>query len=339
MKVLSLTLGLAAVACVAAQVADPLAPADNNNNQYAWTAGQDDLAIQAEGISGLMAELGFRSQILSQMENKAEFKTDVVGCEGAKTIIKNAMETVRSTLEALKPVPVITPVIEIASNILAQLETIVNAPLDVTNGMPFNVVDITFGVAKLILTSLGSAIPFLGDTFINLAATLNSISSSIKGLVGCAGGATKTLLESTHCSGIADLYRAAVAASVKVSPALSMPAEASEDMKRLATGSLTVLDLMSKNSIATTNDALLTTRPIFASDVLDQYRIEMVRVADSDDIKAYAQASLAATVGLSNALEACLRVAADPVGAIDDLNDELEAQSRIDHDDKDEEDD
>ncbi|KAF9193571.1 hypothetical protein BGZ51_002859 [Haplosporangium sp. Z 767] len=332
MKVLLLTLGLAAITCVAAQAADPLAPADNIINQYAWTASQDDLAIQAEEVSGLMSELEFRSQILSQMEGKAESKVDAIDCEGAKTIIRSAIEAVRITLETLTPVPVITPVMEIASNILAQLEIMVDAPLNVTNGMPFNVVGITFSATKLVLTSLGSAIPLLGDIFVNQAATLNSVSLSIKDLSGCAGGVTETLLEPIHCSGIADLYRAAVATSAKVSPALSLPAEASEDMKRLAAGSLTVLDLMSKNSIAATNDALLTTRPIFAADVLDQYRIEIVRVANSDDIKAYAQASLAATVGLSNALEACLRVVADPVGAIDDLNDELEAQFRIDKD-------
>ncbi|KAF9364420.1 hypothetical protein BGX34_001582 [Mortierella sp. NVP85] len=55
---------------------------------------------------------------------------------------------------------------------------------------------------------------------------------------------------------------------------LAINGSATEDMKRAAAGSASVLDLMDKSSIASSNENLLAVRPIFAGDLLDQYRQE-----------------------------------------------------------------
>jgi hypothetical protein len=106
----------------------------------------------------------------------------------------------------------------------------------------------------------------------------------------------------------------------------------------LASSSLTLLDLMSKTSIAKTNEALLATRPIFAGDLIQEYRAELMRLAPTDDIRNYAEISLGLIVGYSNSLEACLRVAADPVGAFDEVDEELEAEMEEDEEEENEND-
>lgn len=87
---------------------------------------------------------------------------------------------------------------------------------------------------------------------------------------------------------------------------------------------------MDQSSIASSNDALLTTRPIFSASLLDQYRHEIVQKADSDALKQFVQADLAVLISISNALEACLHVAADPEAAADELAEEYEALAEED---------
>ncbi|KAG0281377.1 hypothetical protein BGZ95_004407 [Linnemannia exigua] len=141
---------------------------------------------------------------------------------------------------------------------------------------------------------------------------------------------TKLAIEPSSCYALADIYRGVTQDAAGSSPALDLPIDVPEDLKRLAGGSLTILDMLSKNSIAATNEALLSSRPIFAADILDQYRTELIRVTMDEEIKGYAVAALGSVVGVSNSLEACLRVAADPVAAIDELNEEMEAQAFYD---------
>jgi len=159
----------------------------------------------------------------------------------------------------------------------------------------------------------------------------------LRKLISCQAGATQLSTDEFRCYSLADLYREALEDSVKISPALNLPADASEELRRFTTGSLTLLDLMAKTSIAKTNDALLATRPIFAADLLQEYRAELLRLAPPEDIRNYADISLGSIVGFSNSLEACLRVAADPVGALDELNKDLDAEA--DEDDFEDEDD
>ncbi|KAF9575883.1 hypothetical protein EC968_001266 [Mortierella alpina] len=113
-----------------------------------------------------------------------------------------------------------------------------------------------------------------------------------------------------QCSAIADLYRILLKGAIQQCPVV--PESASEDLKRVLTGSLSVLGLMDSSSIAVNNEALLDARPIFSAGLLDQYRREVLNLAEneSEKIKAFAQTDLAMAVSISNALEACLRVAA-----------------------------
>ena len=137
-----------------------------------------------------------------------------------------------------------------------------------------------------------------------------------------------------QCYDLTNMYRIVVTQATKTSPALNLPAETSEDLKRLAAGSLSLLDLLDKSSVASTNEALLATRPIFVADGLDQFRIELLRVGNTEELQNYAQVALGTVVGMSNALEAFLRVAADPVGAIDELNEELDARDDYDEEEE-----
>ncbi|KAG9327679.1 hypothetical protein KVV02_006383 [Mortierella alpina] len=339
MRILSISLGLAAVAYVAAQAADPLAPVDAQSNFAMSAGGPDDLAFRAEEASMSISELSFRAEFLSMFDKQIDFNADTANCEGAKLIIKNAVKTVQGAVTFISnTVPIVAPIAVFLKNTLAQLNNVVDGALELSNGAAVIAITIAFKAAIAALTPFSLPVSPLAPIFSPLIETLKSIESTALDLIRCATGATKIEIQAAHCNSLADLYRLVVDDSTKTSGALGLSAEASEELKRLTAGSAAVLELMGKNSIAANNEALLSTRPIFAADVLDQYRIELLRATDAaENVKIYAETSLGVVVGISNALEACLRIAADPAGAIDDLNDELEAQARFD--DMDDEDD
>jgi len=147
------------------------------------------------------------------------------------------------------------------------------------------------------------------------------IEPQLRRLLTCQQGVVSIgrLTDETQCNALADLYRATLEDSVKISPALNLPADASEELRRLTTGSLAVLDLLSKTSIAKTIDDLLAICPSFASDLMQEYRAELLRLSPTEDIRNYTDISLGSVVSFSNSLEACLRVAADPVGALEEF--------------------
>ncbi|KAG0326829.1 hypothetical protein BGZ99_008931 [Dissophora globulifera] len=327
MKVVPLYLGLAAAVCITVQAFDPLAPTEVVEN-YSWTSvtSQDELAFQAEEYSASASELVFRDQLLSRLESSSDFMADSADCLGAKEIVKNALATVKGALDLVHVIPVVGQMFEYLKSALDNISNVVDTSLEVGNTSAYFSINLAFTAAKLTLSSI--AFGPLAAVILPIIATLESVQSSLNDLIRCATGAkiSRIAIEPSYCSGVADMYRLVISESSKISPALNLPADASEDLKRLAAGSLSLLQLLAKSSIASTNEALLNTRPIFASDVLNQFRVELLRVADSDTIKSYAQAGLGSVVGVSNALEACLRVAADPVRAADELNEELEAQ-------------
>ncbi|KAG0055980.1 hypothetical protein BGZ83_006747 [Gryganskiella cystojenkinii] len=148
-------------------------------------------------------------------------------------------------------------------------------------------------------------------------------------------GRSKMSLEEAHCSSLADFYRQVTASSIDQFPVLAD--SATDEVKRLSTGSISVLSLMSKSSIASSNEGLLATRPIFAGRLLEQYRDELLHQDSiSDDFRMFVRGQLGIIVSLSNALEACLHIAADPVHAADGLEDELEYDDYEDEDFEDE---
>ncbi|KAG0284913.1 hypothetical protein BGZ96_010763 [Linnemannia gamsii] len=341
MRILSLSVGLAAVTFVAVQAADPLAATGAQNN-YEWApaASDQDLAAQVEDLSAQVAEIEFRASILSRLEQEpsADFKAEGT-CDGSMANLKTSLSSISGPLSTTGLEPYTGSVVRHIQQTNDRLISMISGAG--SNGGSLPVATITFAIESLvqILEGIASVIP-LESTAKPILQAMNSLQESVAIFSQCGAEGGKITIEPSSCFALADIYRGVIQDAAGANPALNLPTDAPQDLRRLASGSLTILDLISKYSIAATNEALLASRPMFAADILDQYRTEMIRVTTSDEIKGYAVASLGTVVGVSNALEACLRVAADPVAAIDELNEELEAQALYDeYEDEDDDDD
>lgn len=316
---------------IAAAIA-PLAP---TNAQAVYTYGAettDDAAeMSPDDFAYAVSELRFRSDFLTQFEESQkapskEVAPDSLECFAITSAIRQALDAARA---AIKPISAdLGPIGTLLDSVFVMVEKAI------TNLDDLKILAVPLNFATLSTRTILGAIPGISS----IAASLKDLLDQIEKIVTCLfSGDTKIFVQATTCNNIADLYRIAVAEAAKTSPALKLPESASADLRRLAAGSLSVLDLMGKNAIATTNEALLATRPIFAADLLNQFREELLR-AEASDIKMYAGRDMSAVVGICNALEACLRVAADPIAAIDDLNEELDAADADEEDDIDEDD-
>lgn len=313
-----------------------MAPTADTPQNYAWApaAGQEDLAFQAEELSNAMSELEFRAEFLAYLDESSSsvIKAEADNCEGAKQITKNAFEVAKATLDVVAALPVLGEMLGYVKEAIDNAFHVVDDTIESANAASYHAVNLAFAAAKSVLNAISFG-PFKA-VFAPIISTLDKVQTAVNSLVRCATGATKWPFQQDQCYDLANMYRIVVTQATKTSPALNLPAETSEDLKRLAAGSLSLLDLLDKSSVASTNEALLASRPIFAADVLDQFRIELLRVGNTQEIQNYAQVALGTVVGISNALEACLRVAADPVGAIDELNEELDALDDYDEEEE-----
>ena len=112
-----------------------------------------------------------------------------------------------------------------------------------------------------------------------------------------------------------------MAEAIKSFPAVPSADEKTMNLQCYIEGAKSILVLASKSSIAATNQALLDIRPIFAASILEKYRLEIVRLSgDNKDAMNYAVSELGIIVAVSNALEACLHIAAGPVTAAKEIN-------------------
>ncbi|KAF9432819.1 hypothetical protein BGZ76_010290 [Entomortierella beljakovae] len=334
------SIGLAAIACAAAQASfDPMAAGSEQTN-FAWLpeGNQKDIAAQVEEVSAAISELELRAQFLSAMEvNTSEFKAESISCDTVRKSILEAITVAKGAIDLASKLPVIGQLLLSTKSVIETLETVVSGGSIANEIAMIITINLAITAAKGIVTS--AAVGPLALALNPTLTVLDTLQTLLTQNIGCFNsGLLQLEIQQSNCNQLADFYRQVISEAIMVNPALNLPADASEDLKRLAAGSLSVLDLMDKSCIATSNDALLASRPIFAADVLDQYRSELLRVATTEDIQTYAQAALGAAVGISNSLEACLRVAADPAGAINELNDELEAQAYYDEADEDDED-
>ncbi|KAF9958725.1 hypothetical protein BGZ65_001224 [Modicella reniformis] len=339
MKILTFSFSLAAVACVAAQVFDPMAPGADTSKNYAWgpEVNQGDLAFQAEEMSNAISELEFRAEFLSHLKNYSDSNAEATNCEGVKQITKDVIMAAKTPLDVISKFPVLGRMLDYVNGVIDNIPNLVDATQNPSNTSTSSIIAV--GTVFIIPAAVLPAISFgpYETTFTPIINNLSNIKSTVDDLTKCSTGAQKiAAIEQDYCYDLANMYRVVVTEATKISPALNLQTDASEDLKRLAAGSLSLLDLMNKSSVASTNEALLTSRPIFAADVLDQFRIELLRVGNTDEIRNYAQVALGTVVGLSNALEACLRIAADPIGATNELNDELFAQEVYDEEGEDE---
>ena len=188
------------------------------------------------------------------------------------------------------------------------------------------------GAINVVLTSVLALLGTLSfvPQLSSIAQVLKLVQATITLYAKCAtkpaasvfGLSAMSTFDLAHCGPLADIYRKAVTDSAGSAPKVAD--SASDEVKSLTSGSLSVLDLMAKSSIASKNEDLLATRPIFAASLLQRYREELLQQQLEDDWKLYAQADLSTIISLSNALEACLYVSADPAAAADDLMFEYE---------------
>ncbi|KAF9909498.1 hypothetical protein EC991_008480 [Linnemannia zychae] len=342
MKIAALSLGLAVVAVVAAQAADPLA-ANGAQTNYEWAqpADQAELISQLEESYSLISELEFRSQILARLEEQPAEATEgevfnaEYSCPAGYKVVADALKNVISTITGfISMVPGLGSVAQQLNVVVSSLEDAVKT---VSSGAIFATlltVKMVIGLLNLLQTATLGLLPS------SIKTTLDKIETGLGQLSVCVSNSESTqgipVIDNSSCYEIADLYRAIVAEVVAGAPTL--PADASEDLQRYFAGAQAILQIINKNSIAAKNEALLNTRPIFAAELLDEYRIEIVRSGAKDAIQTYAAGSMGLVIGSSNALEACLRVAADPVVAAEELNEELDALEDEDEADEDEDD-
>lgn len=129
------------------------------------------------------------------------------------------------------------------------------------------------------------------------------------------------MFDQQSCYLLADVYHNALADAVKA--LATLPTEVSKDLESYLEGAQMILDNASKTSIATTIETLMTIHPIIFADVLEQYRMKIVRNSgDNEAIKFYAMVDLGSVVAFSNGLEDCLRIAAGPTAAAMETNEE-----------------
>ncbi|KAG0287101.1 hypothetical protein BGZ96_008914 [Linnemannia gamsii] len=342
MRILSITLCAAAIACVAAQVAPEQQQQQDQatfgvvgiQDNYAWaaTATPEELALKADELAELVTEISFRAELLDSLNR--EFGATGLECIAIKLAIDTVLNGIIEAVKSATDNSFLKTVSQLLIDGLEKLKGLVgNVTTDSTGFV--NGLDFAFSALEAILNAIRTVpLPF------DISPLLKAIESTkpiIRTAVQCVLGGSKLFITQGHCIPTADMYRHFVDDATSNAPVV--PDTATEEWKRIAAGTSSALQL-SKNAIAQSNEALLSTHPIFAADLLNQYRDEYLRVAENDEAKIYAQTYLGAIVGASNALEACLRVAADPAVAAQELQQELNAQARFeDENDEDEDED
>ncbi|KAF8944268.1 hypothetical protein BGZ47_004443 [Haplosporangium gracile] len=271
---------------------DPLA-ANGAQTTYEWAqqAGeQNGLVYQLEESYSQVSELEFLAQLLSRPEQKADIEATATADGALQQVVKAI-----STAQAPRFLP-INIFMDKAPTLLTE---------DSKKGGPSNLGGTVLATDAVltILNLVSSASPGIFPSTIGQA--LKNVKEGLGNMLMCSTGGAA----STHCFEITDLYRAIVADVLANVP--GVPADALKDLQRYSVDTQAIFQFISKNSIAAKNEALLNSRPIFATEHLNTYRIEMVRAGAKDDVQ-------------DNA-EACLRIATNPAATIEDLNDGLDA--------------
>ncbi|KAF9910202.1 hypothetical protein EC991_007129 [Linnemannia zychae] len=337
MKIISATLCLTIAVCVAAQ-------ADPKQEAQSYFAR----ALNREEPQDTVSEFDYRSNILAQF-NIGGFQAQDVGIpdighlipdkgkdicgsipEIARAISPNVDGLVSSLLD---PSHVPALIISVVSTVLVPIKAALDT-LGLGDVTTFAIDALLSGIDVLILAIQAVAnLPIIGDVAKGLQSGLRTIRDTFSTIKAC--NKSKVAIEPSSCNLIADMYRAAVKTAAEKFPG-AYDAN-NEELKSLISASVALLGVMDQYSIASSNDALLASRPIFSTSLFDQYRQEIIEKADSDALKLYAQSDLAILVSISNGLEACLHVAADPEAAAEELAEELAEEYEASGEDEDEE--
>ncbi|KAG0085272.1 hypothetical protein BGZ93_008742 [Podila epicladia] len=346
MKILSIFLGLAAAAMTTVaeavqdqvkvtpeQVAafDPMAPLDVNV-YYAWatTGTEAEIAAKAEKMADSLSEVQFRSRLLARLETDiaapSKFLSDDVSpaCNDFLRKLKAGHKSLIDLLATLDTqVPVIGAFIKSAAEMAKKFLDLVDMAIDDASKVLGAGIDSSLAALESTLVALGAETG-LSDLLHPLASAIGAVRQVTKTIERCLGGVFAMSIDASYCYGVADLYRCMAQDVQNYTPALST--SSSEELKRLAAGASIVLNLIAQNSIAAKNEDLFSAQSIFAVDVMDDYRFELQRVAEeekNEEWKLYAQLGLGAVCGVSNALEACVRVVSNPRVARKELEEDL----------------
>ncbi|KAF8925597.1 hypothetical protein BGZ47_003169 [Haplosporangium gracile] len=323
MKIFSAILCLAAAVCVAAQ------SAPEQGAQQSYFA----LAMQRDEFQDTVSEFEYRSNILAQF-NVGGFGAQAVTppsstnpgeedpCKDVSNLVKTVLSGIDTLVDAvLDPLP-IPDTLKIT--IKKAINSVKNALEELAIG---NISNVAFGAAHTALSALvealkpATSVPVVGPLIEKVVENITPLLKTFETVRGC--NKSKIAIEPAICGDLAGIYRTGVKAAAQSFPSAN---EASnKELQNLISAAVSILGLMDQSSIASSNDALLTTRPIFSTSLLDQYREEIVQKADSDTLKQFVQADLAVLISISNALEACLHIAADPGVAAYELAEEYEA--------------
>ncbi|KAF9926324.1 hypothetical protein FBU30_004091 [Linnemannia zychae] len=329
MRILSFTFCAVVITCITVQ-ATPVKQQDQQQqaafdvpgiqNNYAWTEAPtpEELALKADQSAELISELSFRAAILDSLNR--EFQATGMDCESVKASVSTLIDGIIASTKSID-LPIVKTTSQFCITQLGLLKEMLLDPTDST-GLVTGL-DATFSQLNTIFTVLQFVpLPLSVAPIINI---IKEVMPVIRSAVQCSLDKSKLVITQGHCAPIADYYRLLVndASNQPITPE-----NASKEWKRTAAGTSLVLEL-SKNAIAKSNDELLSVRPIFPNDLISQYRDEYLRVADAEEARIYAQTYLGTIFGISNALEACLRVAADPAIAAQELQQDLDAQARF----------
>ncbi|KAF9122282.1 hypothetical protein BGW39_009866 [Mortierella sp. 14UC] len=287
MRIISFSLGLAAIAIVTAQ---------QNANQ---------LAVQIEELSHHISEQSLRTTFLRRPDEITpastigdQFIANGVICDKATLSLPNLADTAGSLISTL---------------------------VGGATGGP---------IAKILNQSLG-----LGPLIVAISPfvkVLEAIQNTTRTLLVCEsgfGGLDMTKIEVESCSLLTDIYCTNLVNAAKAFA--NLPQDAiNRDLQRYLQGASAILDNASKTSVAASNDALLATRPVFSANLLEKYRLEILRSSgDREDVKIFATEDLGGVVAFSNGLEACLRIASD-AGIAEESNEDADEDDEDDDDDE-----
>ncbi|KAF9926325.1 hypothetical protein FBU30_004092 [Linnemannia zychae] len=317
MKILSVSLCLATAVCVAAQ----------NTPQNTPQQGQSyfALALQRDVADDTVTEFEYRGDILAHF-NRGGFAAQappIIGdiCNILPQYAISLIPTLDQANNLLTSIDIPAPLKTIITIAIDKIKQTLNAiGSEVVGSTAFGAVATTLTVIISALKPLGK-IPVIGTAVKQAVTILKPLRDSVLGVLACT--TTKLQIEASSCGILADTYRQAVQTITQAFPGANDANN--EELKNLISASVAVLGIMDQYSIANSNDQLLSTRPIFSSSLLDQYRQEIIQKADSEDLKQFAQVELAFLVSISNALEACLQVAADPDTAAEEFAEEYDS--------------
>ncbi|KAF9130966.1 hypothetical protein BGW39_002430 [Mortierella sp. 14UC] len=305
------------------------------------------LALKREEPQDILSEFEYRDDILAQF-NVGGFQAqdidflipeiptvpppDIPGagsdsCKPLPDLARNLLPNIDNVVETkLGELSIPGLIISAIKTALTPIKSAIEAiGLGSVTGLAVDALLTGLGVVVAALTP-ATLIPVVGGAIQEAVTFFKTARDSLGATKGC--DKSKIAIEPASCSVVADIYRASVKTAAENFPGANDANN--EELKNLN------LDLGRSPgvSIASSNDALLASRPIFATSLLDQFRQEIIEQADSNALKLYAQSDLAVLVSISNGLEACPHVAADLEAAAKELAEEYEAMGEDEDEDE-----